>query len=96
MTSLHQHGAKEAQKQLHLRIKRSGLNTVKTSVTRKSGRLKVRFTGAPDEVKKVEQIFADFSGQTGNVLLAVSAEQPSKARGGFQPSHFRTRHVARH
>jgi N-methylhydantoinase B/oxoprolinase/acetone carboxylase alpha subunit len=61
MTSLHRHGAKEAHKQLHLRMQRSGLNTVKVSVTRKSGRLDVQFTGSDDQVKKAEQIFADWT-----------------------------------
>ena len=61
MTSLHRHGAKEAHKQLHLRMKRSGLATIKVSVTRKSGRLKVQFTGSDEEVKKAEKILADWS-----------------------------------
>jgi hypothetical protein len=61
MTSLHRHGAKEAQKQLHLRIKRCGLTTIKVSVSRKSRRLKVHFTGSDAEVKKAQKIFADWS-----------------------------------
>jgi hypothetical protein len=61
MTSLHRHGAKEAHKQLHLRMKRSGLSTVKVSVTRKSGRLKVEFAGSEDEVRKARQILADWT-----------------------------------
>lgn len=61
MTSLHRHPAKEAHKQLHLRIQRSGLSTVKVSVTRKSGRLNVQFTGSDDEVKKARQILADWT-----------------------------------
>jgi hypothetical protein len=61
MTSLHRHGAKEAHKQLHTRIKRSGLATIKVSVTRKSGRLKVQFSGSDEEVKKAEKILADWS-----------------------------------
>ena len=61
MTSLHRHGAKEAHKQLHFRMKKSGLTTIKVSVTRKSGRLKVQFTGSDEEVKKAEKILADWS-----------------------------------
>ena len=61
MTSLHRHGAKEAHKQIHLRMKRSGLNTIKVSVTRKSGRLNVQFTGSDEEVKKARQILADWT-----------------------------------
>jgi hypothetical protein len=61
MTSLHRHGAKEAHKQLQLRMKRSGLTTIKVSVTRKFGRLNVQFTGSDEEVKKARQILADWS-----------------------------------
>jgi len=61
MTSLHRHGAREAHKQLNLRMKRSGLTSVKVSVTRKSGRLNVGFTGSDDEVKKARQILADWT-----------------------------------
>jgi len=61
MTSLHRHGAKEAHKQLHMRMKKSGLTTVKVSVTRKFGRLKVEFAGSDDEVKKARQILADWA-----------------------------------
>src|SRR6476469_7447496 len=32
MTSLHRHGAKEAYKQIHLRMKKSGLTTIKVAV----------------------------------------------------------------
>jgi hypothetical protein len=61
MTSLHRHGAKEAHKQLQFRMKRSGLSTIKLSVTRKSGRLSVDFAGAEDEVRKARQILADWT-----------------------------------
>jgi hypothetical protein len=61
MTSLHRHGAKEAHKQLQLRMKRSGLTTIKVSVTRKFGRLNVQFAGSDEEVKKARQILADWS-----------------------------------
>ena len=61
MTSLHRHGAIEAHKQLQLRMKRSGLSTVKVSVTRKSGRLNIQFTGSDDEVAKARHILADWT-----------------------------------
>ena len=61
MTSLHRHGAKEASKQIRLRMKNSGLTTIKISVTRKSGRLDVDCAGADDEVKKARQILADWA-----------------------------------
>jgi hypothetical protein len=61
MTSLHRHGAKEAHKQLQLRMKKSGLSTITVSVTRKSGRLKVQFSGSAEEVKKAQQILAGWN-----------------------------------
>jgi len=61
MTSLHRHGAKEAHKQLHLRMQRNGLTTIKVSVTRKSGRLNVQFSGSDEEVKKAQQILSDWT-----------------------------------
>ena len=61
MTSLHRHGASEAHKQLHLRMKQRGLTTVKVSVTRKSGRLNVQFSGSDEEVKIARQILADWT-----------------------------------
>jgi hypothetical protein len=61
MTSLHRHGAREAHKQLHLRMKRRGLTTIQVSVTRKSGRLNVQFSGSDEEVRKARQILADWT-----------------------------------
>jgi hypothetical protein len=61
MTSLHRHGATEAHKQLQLRMKKSGLTTVKVSVTRKSGRLNVQFSGSAAEVAKARHILADWN-----------------------------------
>ncbi len=40
---------------------KNGLTTVKVSVTRKSGRLNVQFSGSDEEVKKAEKILADWS-----------------------------------
>jgi hypothetical protein len=61
VTSLHRHGAIEAHKQLQLRMKMRGLSTVKVSVTRKSGRLNIQFTGSADEVAKARHILADWT-----------------------------------
>jgi hypothetical protein len=61
MTSLHLHGAKEAHKQIHLRMMKSGLTTIKVSVTRKFGRLNVQFSGSDEEVNKARKILADWT-----------------------------------
>lgn len=61
MTSLHRHGAREAHKQIHFRMKKNGLTTIKVSVTRKSGRLNVQFTGSDEGVKKARQILANWT-----------------------------------
>ncbi len=61
MTSLQRHGINEAHKQLHLRMKRSGLSTVVVEVTRRAGKLRFNFTGSEAEVKKAEKILADWN-----------------------------------
>jgi len=61
MTSLQHHGIKEAHKQLHLRMKRTGLTTIKVEVTRRAGKLRFSFTGSDTEVKQAEQILADWA-----------------------------------
>ncbi|HTL58566.1 MAG TPA: hypothetical protein VL361_22960 [Candidatus Limnocylindrales bacterium] len=61
MNSLQHHGLHEAHRQLHLRMQRSGLSTVKVIVTRRAGKMKFSFTGSEDEVKKAEQILAQWS-----------------------------------
>jgi hypothetical protein len=58
MNSLQRHGIREAHKQLHLRMQRSGLASIKVVVTRRAGKLKFHFTGADDEVKQAEKILA--------------------------------------
>ena len=60
MHSLQQHGLQETHKQLHLRMKRNGLGTIKVHVTRRAGKLKFNFTGSDAEVKKAEKILADW------------------------------------
>jgi hypothetical protein len=61
MNSLQQHGPKEAYKQLHLRMKRSGLASIKVEVTRRAGKIRFHFTGLDEEVKKAEKILADWN-----------------------------------
>jgi hypothetical protein len=61
MSSLQHHGIKEAHKQLHLRMQRCGLLTIKVVVTRRAGKLQFNFAGAAAEVKRAEQILADWN-----------------------------------
>jgi hypothetical protein len=61
MNSLQRHGIHEAHKQLHLRMQRSGLSTIKVIVTRRAGKMKFGFTGSDEEVKKAERILADWN-----------------------------------
>lgn len=60
MNSLQQHGPHEAQKQLQLRMQRSGLSSVKVHVIRR-GKLSFHFTGSEEEVKRAEKILADWN-----------------------------------
>ena len=41
-------------------MKRNGLATIKVIVSRRAGKLKFNFTGSDEEVKKAEQILADW------------------------------------
>ena len=61
MNSLQKHGPHEAYKQLHLRMQRSGLASIKVLVTRRAGKLRFQFTGSEAEVIRAEQILADWS-----------------------------------
>lgn len=56
--SLQQHGINEVYKQLRLRMKNSGLETIKVHVTRRAGKYKYNFTGSPEQVVTAEKIFA--------------------------------------
>jgi hypothetical protein len=56
--SLQQHGIQEIYKQLRLRMKNSGLETIQVLVTRRAGKFKFAFTGSPEQVSKAEQILA--------------------------------------
>jgi hypothetical protein len=56
--SLQQHSIKEVTKQLRLRMKRSGLDTVEVQVTRQCGKYQYGFTGSPEQITKAEEILA--------------------------------------
>jgi N-methylhydantoinase B/oxoprolinase/acetone carboxylase alpha subunit len=59
--SLQKHGIVEVQKQLRLRMKNSGLETIKVEVTRRAGKLRFNFTGSAEQVKKAEDILAKWN-----------------------------------
>ena len=59
--SLQQHGIKEIYKQLRLRMKNSGLDTIKVYLTRRAGKTKFAFTGSPEQVVQAEQILAGWA-----------------------------------
>lgn len=56
--SLQQHGLKEVYKQLRLRMKNCGLDTINVLVTRRAGKYRFNFTGSPEQVVQAEQILA--------------------------------------
>jgi len=56
--SLQQHGIKEIYKQLRLRMKNSGLETIGVQVTRRAGKYKYHFTGSAEQVMAAEKILA--------------------------------------
>ncbi len=56
--SLQRHGIKEIYKQLRLRMKNSGLETIQVLVTRRAGKIKINFAGSPEQVMKADQILA--------------------------------------
>ena len=56
--SLQQHGIKEIYKQLRLRMKNSGLDTIEVHVTRRAGKYKYNFTGSPEQVISADKIIA--------------------------------------
>ena len=59
--SLQKHGIIEVQKQLRLRMKNSGLETIKVEVTRRAGKLRFNLTGSVEQVKKAENILANWN-----------------------------------
>ena len=56
--SLQQHGLKEIYKQLRLRMKNSGLETIQVHVGRRAGKFTSSFTGSPEQVVTAEKILA--------------------------------------
>jgi len=56
--SLQQHGIKEIYKQLRLRMKNSGLDTIKVQVTNRAGKFRYSFTGSAEQVVAAEKILA--------------------------------------
>jgi len=61
MKSLQQHGIREVQKQLRLRLKNTGLLSVTPLVTRRAGKLNISFSGSDLEIAKAEKILADWT-----------------------------------
>jgi hypothetical protein len=59
--SLQQHGIKEIYKQLRLRMKNRGLETIEVHVTRRAGKFKYNFTGSAEQVVAAEKILAAWS-----------------------------------
>ena len=60
-SSLQDHSPHEVTKQLSLRMKRTGLTTVKVLVTRRAGKIQINFTGSTAEVAQAEKILANWA-----------------------------------
>lgn len=58
--SLQQHGIKEIYKQLRLRMKNRGLETIKVHITNRAGKFQYSFTGSPEQVVAAEKIMANW------------------------------------
>ena len=56
--SLQQHGIKEIYKQLRLRMKNSGLETIQIHVTNRAGKFRCSFTGSDEQVVQADKILA--------------------------------------
>ncbi len=56
--SFKSHGVDEISKQLRVSMKKNSLDTIVVQVTRLAGKLKVSFTGSPEQVGKAEEILA--------------------------------------
>ena len=59
--SLRQHGIQEVHKQLRLRMKNRGLDTIEVQLTRRAGKLRFHFTGSAEQVVKAEKILAEWN-----------------------------------
>jgi len=56
--SLQQHSIAENYKQLNLRMKNRGLDTVEVLITNRAGKFQYNFTGSAEQVVKAEAILA--------------------------------------
>jgi len=56
--SLQQHGIKEVSRQLRVKMKRDGLETIKVQVTRRAGKYQYNFTGSAEQVVTAQKIIA--------------------------------------
>jgi hypothetical protein len=56
--SLQKHPMKEIYKQLRLRIKNNGLETVQVQLSRRAGKIQIGFTGSTEQVGQAERILA--------------------------------------
>ncbi len=56
--SLQQHGIKEVYRQLRLKMKTLGLDTVKVNVWRRAGKYHCDFTGSPEQTAQAEKVLA--------------------------------------
>ena len=56
--SLQQHGIKEIYKQLPLKMKNSGLDTIQVHVINRAGKFKFSFTGSAEQVVQADKILA--------------------------------------
>jgi hypothetical protein len=59
--SLQQHPIGEIYKQLRLRMKNRGLETIEVHITRRAGKFKYSFTGSAEQVVTAEKILADWA-----------------------------------
>jgi len=59
--SLRHHGLKEIYKQLRLKMKHKGLDTIEVLVTRRAGKYQYNFTGSAEQVVAAEKIIAAWS-----------------------------------
>jgi len=56
--SLRLHGIKEVYRQLHLRMKTTGLDTIRVHISRRAGKYQCNFTGSPEQIVQAEKILA--------------------------------------
>jgi hypothetical protein len=56
--SLQHHSEQEINKQLRFQMKKGGLDTIAILVTRRAGKVKINFTGSPEQVVSAEKILA--------------------------------------